>query len=71
MTCKVDLKKFKIQDTNHRTHTRTCKHTQIEMIDEQEKRNKKQENKKTKINRKTYSKNRNNDNNGIDNSRVK
>ena len=36
------------------------------MIDEQEKSNKKQENKKTEINRKTYSKNRNNDNNGID-----
>ena len=37
------------------------------MIDERQKSNKKQENKKTEINRKTYSKNRNNDNNGIDN----
>ena len=36
------------------------------MIDEQEKINKKQENKKTEINCKTYSKNRNNDNNGTD-----
>ena len=36
------------------------------MIGEQEKSNKKQENKKTEINCKIYSKNSNNDNNGTD-----